>query len=71
MSEVVRLMQQITQEYEAAQQALLGLSSGTAKHNFITQRMENMGNYQEALQKIVGVEEGARLTLQALEQANN
>ena len=53
-SEVVRLLAQITEEYKAAQNGLTGLSSGTARHDFITARMENMGQLHSQLQTIVG-----------------
>ena len=38
-SEVARLRQQLDLEHEAAQRGLTGLSSGTARHAFITARM--------------------------------
>ncbi len=39
-SEVASLMQRIDLEREAAQQGLTGLAYGTARHDFITTRME-------------------------------
>ena len=39
-SEVARLMQQITLEYEAAKRGMSGLAAGTARHDFIIARME-------------------------------
>lgn len=53
-SEVMRLLAQITEEYKAAQNGLTGLASGTARHDFITARMENMGQLHSQLQTIVG-----------------
>ena len=53
-SEVARLLTQISGEYESAQQGLCGLASGTSQHAFITQKMENMGRYQQELQHLVG-----------------
>jgi hypothetical protein len=53
-SEVARLLEQISLEYEAAHRGLYGFASGTAKHEFITARMENMGNLHSKLQEIVG-----------------
>jgi hypothetical protein len=53
-SEVARLLQQIRAEYEAAQLGFSGLACGTVKHEFITQKMENMGKLQEELQTLVG-----------------
>ncbi len=53
-SEVARLLSQISTEYEAAQRGLTGLSYGTAKHDFITARMENMSQLHTELHDIVG-----------------
>ena len=53
-SEVARLLSQISAEYEAAQRGLIGLSCGTAIHEFITARMERMSHLQTQLQEIVG-----------------
>jgi hypothetical protein len=53
-SEVVRLLAQITEEYKAAQNGLTGVASGTARHDFIAARMENMGQLHSQLQTIVG-----------------
>ena len=39
-SEVASLMQRIDLEREAVQQGLTGLAYGTARHDFITARME-------------------------------
>ena len=39
-SEVASLMRRIDLEREAAQQGLTGLAYGTARHDFITARME-------------------------------
>ena len=53
-SEVARLLSKITAEYEAAQRGLTGLAYGIAQHEFISARMENMGQLQSELQIIVG-----------------
>ncbi len=53
-SEVARLLSQISEEYEAAQRGLSGLSSGTSRHDFITTRMENIGQLHNQLQSLVG-----------------
>src|SRR5256885_14974700 len=53
-SEVARLLSQITAEYEAAQRGLTGLAYGTSQHEFITARMENMGQLHGQLQSLVG-----------------
>jgi RPA family protein len=54
-SEVSRLLQQIEQEYQAAQAALNGYAM-TAQHAFITTRLENMSRIHDHLQQIVGVD---------------
>ena len=53
-SEVARLLSQISAEYEAAQRGLTGLSYGTSQHEFITARMESMGQIHSELQSLVG-----------------
>lgn len=53
-SEVARLLLQISAEYEAAQRGLTGLAYGMSQHEFITARMENMGQLHTELQSIVG-----------------
>ena len=53
-SEVARLLLRISQEYEAAQRGLTGLAFGTSKHEFITAKMEHMGQLHSELQSIVG-----------------
>ncbi len=53
-SEVARLLTQISAEYEAAQRGLSGLAYGTSQHEFITARMENMGQLHNQLRSIVG-----------------
>ncbi len=53
-SEIARLRQRIAQEYEAAMRGLSGLAAGTASHEFITRRMEQMGTCHETLKQLVG-----------------
>ena len=53
-SEVARLLSQISVEYEAAQRGLTGLSYGISQHDFITARMENMGQIHSRLALLVG-----------------
>lgn len=55
-SEVARLLAQISAEYEAAQRGLNGFAYGSAKHEFITARMENVGRLHDELHEIVGDE---------------
>jgi hypothetical protein len=53
-SEVSRLLAQINDEYEAAQRGLYGLSYGNSRHDFITARLEHMGQLHNELREIVG-----------------
>jgi len=53
-SEVARLLAQITAEYEAAERGLTGLALGVSQHEFITARMEHMGELHSELQSLVG-----------------
>lgn len=53
-SEVARLLSQISDEYEAAQRGMSGLAYGVSQHEFITARMENMGQLHGQLHSLVG-----------------
>ena len=66
-SEIARLRQRITEEYEAAMRGLIGLASGSARHQFITRRMEQIGTYHATLQHLVGEQEASRLMAETLE----
>ncbi len=66
-SEIARLRQRITEEYEAAMRGLTGLATGFATHQFITQRMEHIGTYHETLQHLVGEQEAIRIVAETLE----
>jgi tRNA splicing ligase len=68
-SEVARVLEQIELEYQAAHRGLYGLAFGTAKHQFITARMEQMGKLHEKLQTMVGEEQAVKLLVETLEKA--
>jgi hypothetical protein len=53
-SEVASLLAQISAEYEAARRGLTGVAYGTSQHEFITARMEHMGQLHGQLQSLVG-----------------
>jgi hypothetical protein len=67
-SEVARLLQQISLEYEAATRGLTGLSAGSAKHSFITARLEQIGTYHEQLANMVGEIQATQLIFELAEQ---
>jgi hypothetical protein len=66
-SEIARLRQRIAEEYEAATRGLTGFASGSAKHQFITKRMERIGSYHEPMQHLVGEREATRIVAETLE----
>jgi hypothetical protein len=68
-SEVARVLEQIELEFQAAQRGLYGLAFGTAKHEFITNKMEQMGRLHEKLQTMVGEEQAVKLLAETLENA--
>ena len=68
-SEVARVLEQIELEFQAAQRGLYGLAFGTAKHEFITSKMEQMGKLHEKLQTMVGEKEAVKLLAETLENA--
>ena len=58
-SEVARLMRQIGDEYIAAKLAMDGFAV-TARHEFITARMQNIAACHQALVKLVGQQEATK-----------
>ena len=67
-SEVAQLLQRISEEYEAAERAMTGFAV-TAKHEFITARMEQIGVFHQQLQGLVGELEATQMVAETLEQA--
>ena len=67
-SEVARLMQQIELEYQAAQRALESFAM-TAKHDFITKRLENISSIRDELALHVGEETATKLLCESCSQA--
>jgi hypothetical protein len=63
-SEVAYLLAQISSEYEAANQGLTGLAQGTSQHQFITWRMERIGELQAHLHELLGDEAKALIIAQ-------
>ena len=59
-SEVIRIREQITLEYQSVQQVFGGFTP-TAKHEFITQRQENIANHFEELKKHITPEEAMQI----------
>ncbi len=59
-SEVARLLQQIDMEYESAQRGLEGMAI-TARHAFITARMERIAEHHHTLAQIVDIQEARAL----------
>lgn len=53
-SEIARLRQQIECQLVAMRRGLSGLSSGSARHAFITARMEHIGACQDDLARQLG-----------------
>lgn len=66
-SELAKLLRRFDEEYQAAQRALHGLALGTAQHEIITKRMENMEAAREQIEEIVGPEEATRLIVETMD----
>jgi len=60
-SDVARILQQIEQEYQASKRGLEGLASGTARHDFIQKKTENIGRHHDHLAELVGPEQAIAL----------
>ena len=69
-SEVARLRRRIEEEFEAAERAMHGYAV-TARHEFITARMEKIGACHEQLKTLVGEEEAIKVLAEALEHAGS
>jgi len=65
-SEVARLLNAIQCEFEAAEQGLSGLAQGTARHQFIDAKMQQIHQTHEQLQALVGPEEARTLIAHAV-----
>lgn len=66
-SEVARLLQQIDAEYQSAQLGLTGFASGSARHDFIDQKMENVHRVHEKLIELVGPDEAIALVIHTID----
>lgn len=66
-SEVARIKREIELEQLSAHQAMHGTALGMSKHEFITRRMQRMGELSEELKKFVGEEEAGRYLKETME----
>ncbi|MGB8347824.1 MAG: hypothetical protein WCD86_23295 [Ktedonobacteraceae bacterium] len=66
-SEVARLRYQIEQEYRAAELAMNGFAAGVSRHQFITAKMEHMGECCAQLTKLVGGQEAMNIYIKVTE----
>ena len=69
LSEVARLYERIDCEHQAASWAMSGQAIGTARHWFISRRMERIGAYQEQLAALVGEQASMALVIEILESS--
>ena len=69
-SEVAWRLELIKQQYEAAQRGFSGLAQGSARHIFISARMQSIGRIHQELQRMVGPEEAIRLVAETLQEHN-
>ena len=70
-SEIAEIRQQIQAEYEAAQQGLSGLASGTTRHAYIQARTENIGKCHEKLVKLVGADQAISIIANTIWSSSN
>jgi hypothetical protein len=69
LSEVARLREKIDCEHQAASWAMSGQAIGTARHWFISRRMEHIGVYQEQLAVLVGEQASMAIVIEILENS--
>lgn len=66
-SEVAKLLQEVEDNFRAAQSALTGLSAGSATHTFITKKMEAINGQRVILSAIVGSDQAMQLIAERLD----
>jgi hypothetical protein len=69
-SEVAKLREQITLEYEATRRVFTDFTP-TARHDFIVKRQENIAVYFEELKQYMAPEDAMELILQIENQMHN
>jgi hypothetical protein len=69
-SEVARIREQIEQEYRAAELLRSGFAI-TARHAFITARMNTIGHYRKQLVPLVGEDEATRIMCESCARVEN
>jgi hypothetical protein len=67
-SEVVRLLREIEETYTAAKNGLSGLAEGTAKHAFVTAKMERLEEHRVSLTRLVGAQRAMELIMHVSDQ---
>jgi hypothetical protein len=67
-SEVTRLLTRIEQEYASARSGLSDLASGTARHAFISGKMERIETCHRALCGLLGEQEATRVVMERIER---
>ncbi len=67
-SEVAELLAQIQAEYISGIRGFSGFASGTARHDFVTARMERMGQFHKDLCDLVGENDAIALVVHTLEE---
>ena len=65
-SEVAQLLRRIDLEHQSCKEGLTGIASGTARHDFISTKTENIERYHEQLVQLVGPEEAIALVATAM-----
>lgn len=68
-SEVAQSRQRMLLEYEAAQRGLTGPAQGTARHAFISKRLENMAAHYQVLKQLAGEQGAIEILAEVLEQS--
>lgn len=60
-SEVARIRHQITRELESMQHGFRGFTVGTARHEFIHAKMQQLADHQDQLSKLVGTHDATTI----------
>jgi hypothetical protein len=66
VSEVAQLRESIANEYKSALWGLTGLAYGVSRHDFITARLEKIGEGQKQLNELLGEEQAVAMIAETL-----
>jgi hypothetical protein len=68
VSDVKAIRERIEQEIESTRSGMSGLSTGSARHEFIQDRLENMSRTYEQLEPLIGQDRAVEILSSVMER---